>query len=997
MKQRKIQNTMKRMFFLVAASLLALISGAQPVRVVQDVLLGRGCAPRISADGRNVTYLTDLSYSYVEQASDLYVSNENCELRLHQNGSVIRLTPDGAEAHYIWSSVSPDGSKIVYNTAHGTSVCDLRGRVLYRLGQLDAPVWYGNDCIVGMYDESDGHVFTGSSIVMHPLGGEPVILSDKQSGGMYPSVSPQSGRIVYETLGGDIRMMQLNLTDQPVSYVLPAVAEAPAAMQRAPKRVRRHWNSFSDVKIYINPGHGGHTGNDRNIVIYPFQGGDPNGFWESNSNLDKGLKLNEWLQALGMQTMMSRTENEEIDDRALSAIVAEANAYDADFMLSIHSNAGSGTANLVLMLYAGKDANDTYSYPTPTPVSNESRDISTIIATNLVANRITSWSSATPQVVGDKTFGRQAMGWSDGYGVLRRLTVPGVISEGCMHDYYPETYRLMNMDYKWKESFLFMKTFCQYFLNYQLPTGVIMGQVRDGANRQTFPRCNPIRKSRDELDPICRATVELLQNGTVINSYVTDTLYNGIFAFWDLTPGQYQVRTKVDGFYLRQETVDVVANDINYVDLMLNMERQTRPEVLSYSPCVQLTDSQEVKTSVVLNFNWDMWEDPTVAAFHITPAVDGKLEFSNSQHTLTFTPEVAFAPGVEYTVTLDTMACHPDTMFLNHLAQPFTMSFRTKNRTNLRLLQAYPEDNAVDVPLQPTLMFIFDAELASTTSTKVASLFSLTDAAGNTIFTPSVRNFKKNSAPAPYGSARFELPQALEPGATYRFSISKDLKDINGVDFGADRLFTFTTAASSDQARIGDLLIPCDTLSFDVNYGKTLGLATKTLAVEKSRNFEGAASNRLVYSFNATDEDEHIFLQPRDMSHLFTSRDAIALELYGDLSENEVQLEFSVEGDVHLLPLTVLDYAGWRYQYLELTALPEGVEFQFTGIRISRSEAVLSPSGEICIDAVRRINNVTNGVEELEAAEGTQYLLRDNQILIRKADRTYTLTGNCVE
>ena len=51
------------------------------------------------------------------------------------------------------------------------------------------------------------------------------------------------------------------------------------------------------------------------------------------------------------------------------------------------------------------------------------------------------------------------MGWSDGYGVLRGLTTPGVISEGCMHDYQPETYRLLNHDYRWMEAWHFYKTF----------------------------------------------------------------------------------------------------------------------------------------------------------------------------------------------------------------------------------------------------------------------------------------------------------------------------------------------------------------------------------------------------------------------------------------------------------------------------------------------------------------------------------------------------------
>lgn len=66
------------------------------------------------------------------------------------------------------------------------------------------------------------------------------------------------------------------------------------------------------LKVYINPGHGGHESNDRNVVIYPYAQGDPNGYWESNSNLDKGLALRDMLIAKGYQVEMSRTTNTEL-------------------------------------------------------------------------------------------------------------------------------------------------------------------------------------------------------------------------------------------------------------------------------------------------------------------------------------------------------------------------------------------------------------------------------------------------------------------------------------------------------------------------------------------------------------------------------------------------------------------------------------------------------------------------------------------------------------
>ncbi|MEG1586283.1 MAG: N-acetylmuramoyl-L-alanine amidase, partial [Bacteroidales bacterium] len=149
---------------------------------------------------------------------------------------------------------------------------------------------------------------------------------------------------------------------------------------------------LSGVSIYINPGHGGFDSDDRNVAIYPFDKGDPKGFWESQSNLDKGFHLRDLLQERGAKVFMSRTQNRTEDDLSLSKIVAMANASDADFMLSIHSNAGV-TSNMVLQLYAGKDPDDAHIYPTPTPYSEEGRAICTVMAQYLYSNEANVWGN----------------------------------------------------------------------------------------------------------------------------------------------------------------------------------------------------------------------------------------------------------------------------------------------------------------------------------------------------------------------------------------------------------------------------------------------------------------------------------------------------------------------------------------------------------------------------------------------------------------------------
>ena len=102
----------------------------------------------------------------------------------------------------------------------------------------------------------------------------------------------------------------------------------------------------SSVHVYVNPGHGGHDSDDRNVVIYPYTQGDPAGYWESNSNLEKGLHLRNLLKAKGCKVTMSRTTNTTADDLGLTTIGNLANASGADIFFSIHSNA-TGTGNRV--------------------------------------------------------------------------------------------------------------------------------------------------------------------------------------------------------------------------------------------------------------------------------------------------------------------------------------------------------------------------------------------------------------------------------------------------------------------------------------------------------------------------------------------------------------------------------------------------------------------------------------------------------------------------
>ena len=997
---------MKKTFLFLLGVSAALMANAD-IRVLSNEKLGEGYFPRFS-DAETITYLKAENASYLTTTVDdnavLRVDNENLDLNLYRNGEKVVLKPHG-DANYIWASLSPDQTMILFNTKFGTAVCDLNGKEIINVGNVNAPVWYGNDYIVGMNDQHDGYYFTSSNIVIASVDGlERQELTDAKEMGYYPDVDAQSGRIVYHTENGQIRLMQLSLTEEPIRKQMPRLVQQLDGtllnnMKRQAKRTAS--NNPADYKIYINPGHGGYDSDDRLMYLYPIfinqnvQDGytREQSFWESVSNLDKGMRLDTMLRALGFQTKMSRITNTTADDRSLSGISAEASNWNADFMLSIHSNAGA-PSNYVLQLHSGITPGDPKGldgYPEKVPewVCNEARKITTLMGNNQYSNQVSCWSRE-PNIAGDKTFARTIMGWSNGYGVMRNLKVPGTISEGMMHDYLPETYRLMNIDYKRQESFQFAKTFYTYFCNGELPYGAIGGRIHDVYQKQEFPNYKARKGTRDEYRPILRGLVELWQGDQLLDTYVTDTLYNGVYYFWNLQPGTYTVKAKPAGYYPQEQTLEVKNNEISYATFALSMARQTPPEVIDYSPKVEITDSVLVSTQVTISFNWDMETAATATALEISPAVEGTIAFENDNHTLRFTPAKRFEPGTEYTITLGTGACHPDTAYENHLQEPFSFKFRTSQRGNLSVVQTYPVDGAANVPVDAAFIAIFDGKLANSAN----KYFKVYDADGKDI-SPASRNIKLNGvAPEPYGSARFELKAgALKPNSDYKMVIGAEVADVNGVLVTNPVTVTFRTGAEVESEL--PIFNNLDTLFFEGDKETSTGVASVSSLRNTASKFEGLASNKLTYTFSEVN-GEAIYVADDVTAIQGNSQSTFGMHVSADYSFNTLYAKWAVEGDIQYTKICDLDYAGWLYQEADMSSLPVGVDYQFMGFKLVRQSSFLSGKGEVSVDALRVHfePSVSSDVEQVVMPESTNCKFIENGYLhILLNGKTYNAQG----
>ena len=130
------------------------------------------------------------------------LSFDKGKLMITINGKTRNLSPNGNQFSYMWASLSPDGTRVLYYlAAHGAYVCNLDGSDVRKVGQMRAPVWYDDQTIVGMMDLDDGEYIYASTIVAATLDGKTQTLTGDDVIAMYPHAS--EGKIAFSTPAGE--------------------------------------------------------------------------------------------------------------------------------------------------------------------------------------------------------------------------------------------------------------------------------------------------------------------------------------------------------------------------------------------------------------------------------------------------------------------------------------------------------------------------------------------------------------------------------------------------------------------------------------------------------------------------------------------------------------------------------------------------------------------------------------------------------------------------
>ena len=433
----------------------------------------------------------------------------------------------------------------------------------------------------------------------------------------------------------------------------------------------------SSVRIYINPGHGSYTGKDRpmSTIKHGFQddenpSSDTTSFFESNTNLQKGFGLLEKLKEYGVPYNSSIQANNASQpnlrmshvkcgtSRGLSDIAAEAETWNADYFISIHSNATTGSHNIpthlnhCLYLYRGYDGR---------PHVSGSDKMATASWPHALSNKHMNWNwLSEPTKPSDANKNDYVQGqnyypigkydadgnpyWIKGdldfmyefntsgstygyYGVLCH-NVPGFLVEGYDHTYQPAMHRAMNDDVCRHEGEMYARGINDYFgWGKKDSYGKIYGIVRDHSVVMDHPyyqvtRSNTIDANTtinqtDNKKPLNGVTVELYNSsGKLIDSYLTDDEWNGAYMFKKVAPGSYTIKHSRVGYGDVTQSVTVTANQTNY----LNIDMRT------------VADGTAVQGHYAYGLKLTKVDDETyTASFKSTGAMsNGKIILTNS-------------------------------------------------------------------------------------------------------------------------------------------------------------------------------------------------------------------------------------------------------------------------------------------------------------------------------------------------------------------------------
>ena len=489
----------------------------------------------------------------------------------------------------------------------------------------------------------------------------------------------------------------------------------------------------------------------------------------------------------------------------------------------------------------------------------------------------------------------------------------------------------MNQDYCWLEAWYFAKALMIFFdTEDRFVTGNIAGVIYDDHNIRNWEYTGEFARhtmlGRDKFMPVNGAYVELVDaSGNVLQTRTTDTEYNGVYVFRNVTPGTYTVRVSHNNYYTSEKQVTVIADEVSYEDMPVVYKREAPLAVVKYSPAPVEGEKVSCAASIDLEFNWDVDVDAFEKAFSIEPAVDGYFTYQKSFRIVSFVPNIGLTKNTNYTVKIDKSACTTDTIYSHpQMEEDFVLSFTTQDRERIAITDQYPQEGGTVHIKAPTLEFRFDRTLNGgtvPTSTTVA----VYDSSNNKLSFKSRTGIKTNTFAGGFGNLVLTMASDLNAGEEYRVVLSGGgvIRDADGLPLVEDYEVKFTATDESANAT-GDLLEGFNDASlFAYNVDETVGSSTTTPKYIKNTTDKlfDTACGKFTYAFASNRDGVIVWDYVGTEEKQVVKGDKLGFYVYGDFNNHELYVGVTSGTDLKYEKICDLNFRGWKYFEVQMNSL----------------------------------------------------------------------------
>jgi hypothetical protein len=539
------------------------------------------------------------------------------------------------------------------------------------------------------------------------------------------------------------------------------------------------------------------------------------------------------------------------------------------------------------------------------PETQEAWDISLIIGPQISSKLRTQRST---QYLDWTFYGGTNGGFS--LGVLRGLLMPGELSEGSFHDYYPETRRLMNNSYRKMEAYAIRDAFLRYF-------GVPADSLSIVAGILSEPGTGKL---------INASRVRLLSENIVYNG---DSYNNGFYMLDGLSPGSHTVRFETPGFVIDSVQLNLTAGSITFRDKQ--SEPLAAPVVVSSTPANNDT-TFAASGQVRIAFSRVMDTASVRAAFSISPVVRGTLVWSNNSTNLTFKPDsVVFPFNTVFVVRIEATARSESGLLLDgngdgNPGDPFILTFKTRPADVWvpQLISTSTPSGALLRSPNQVINLTFDEPLNPAT-------VNITNIAIQEIGGPVLSRTLEYSEANGRGAINVYPTGGLTPAKSYRIRVSgvADLAG-NAISATTPLVWEFSVAGSSSQfTAIDDFNASMGAWSQPAFTDGTVGIDSATFIRDSIATLRTIPSNsgsaRLDYRWKTASADWLIRTAPVGSvsQSIVWNKKSTRLQVYISGDASGALFRFAVDDSIDVFPngrienrevsqWARIDWAGWR-------------------------------------------------------------------------------------